>query len=65
MSSFVSAKLTSDFFIFLKKFQINRIRSNNTDEPESMAELCRLIVLFFKKNPEQYNRLLKEKGRDN
>lgn len=60
MRSFYSAKLTKDFFLFLKKFQVNRIRSGNSDEQESMAKLTDLIINHFKKNSEEYNKLLKE-----
>jgi len=60
MRGFVSAKITKEFYTFLKKFQINRIKSGNSNEYESMSKLTDLVVLFFKKNTEQYNKLLSE-----
>lgn len=61
MRSFYSAKLTKEFFYFLKKFQVNRIRSGNSEEQESMAKLTDLIISYFKKNTDEYNKLLREK----
>jgi len=56
----VSTKVSENFFIFLKRFRANRIKSDNADEPESIGVLTELIFQFFRKNPDQYLKLLKE-----
>lgn len=65
MTKTSSVKLSEEGIEFLKKFRLNRIRTETDDKILSYADLLDIIIKYFKSNNERYVELANIKGRKN
>lgn len=59
MTNKSSVKLSEDGIEFLKKFRLNRIRTNADNEILSYADLVDIVAKYFKTNNERYLEMVK------
>lgn len=59
MTNKSSIKLSEESITFLKKFRLNRIKTNTDEEILSYAGLVDVVVKYFRLNNERYLELVK------
>ena len=59
MTNKSSVKLSEESKTFLKKFRLNRIKTNTDDKILSYADLVDILTKYFRLNNERYLELVK------